>query len=172
MASSTLTRWLLRALADNWPGGLPSDLQLIDRDDPSILSIDTSTSPTTLTRDRRSMEFDLAVANTLGVSTTAWDQSPAGLGGDEYRAEPVLTVRIEAAHVDSPGHVDHAEDFIDNYALPATKVVQQIDNGTLQDAPVADFHVADPTEPTPQMVDYKDYYRWDFDVEPRGYRTV
>jgi hypothetical protein len=174
---TTLTRWLLRAFADEWPGGLPGDgdtggpLTLIDRDDSRILSVDTGTDPTTLTRERHSKDFELNVANSLGVALTNGDEVPAGLGGSEYRHEPTLSVRIEAADERQHGHVANAEEFT-SLCRTAVDVVQSIDNGTLQAAPLADFYVADPGTVTPQMADWKDSYLWQFDVEPRGYESA
>lgn len=177
MASATLTRWLLRAFADNWPGGLPQSgdtggpLYLTDRDDSVILDVDTTTSPTTLTRDRHTEEFDLTTGNVLGVALSSGDRLPAGLGGSEVRGEPVLTVRIEGAHEKEHGHLAHAEEFKSLYRT-AMDVVQNIDNGTLQDAPDLDFYVADPGDTNPQMSNYVDYFRYDFEVQGRAYGTV
>lgn len=168
---TSLTRWLLRAFVDNWPGGLPADLYLVDRDDSEVLAVDTSTTPTTLTRDRHTEEWDLTLGNVLGVATTDWTREPAGLGGSEVRATPVLSVRIEGAHDREHGHVATAGVF-ENLAQTAEDVVWNIDNGTLLSAPVADFHVADPGESNPKMSNNSDKYLWQFDVEPEGYQTV
>jgi len=171
---TTLTRWLLRAFADEWPGGLPGDgdtggpLQLIDRDDSRVLGVDTGTDPTTLSRDRHSHDFELNVANTLGVATTNWDQQPAGLGGSEYRHEPVLSVRIQGADVRQHGHIANSDEFED-LCLTAVDVVKGIDNGTLQAAPVADFYVIDPGVINPELNQWKDSYLFSFDVEAMGY---
>jgi hypothetical protein len=168
---ATLTRWLLRAFADEWTGGLPSDLRLADRDDSYVLNVDTGTDPTTLSRAEHTTDWDLSRGNILGVALTDEGRDPAGLGGTEYRAEPTLTVRIEAAHEDQHGAVADADAFM-SLVREAIAVVQRIDNGTLQGAPTADFHVADPGDQSPRMSDAKDYYRYDFDVAARGYETV
>ena len=175
---TTLAQWLLRAFADHWPtGSLPGDgdpggpVYLANRDDSVIVDPDTSTDPTTLTPRVPSQEFDLSTGNVIGVATTDYAQTPAGLGGQEYSVEPVLSVRIEGAHERQAGYIADSQEFTD-LVLDAVEVVQNIDNGTLQAAPVANFHVAEPGAQNPQMADYKDAYTWQFDVEPEGYRTV
>jgi hypothetical protein len=168
---TTLTRWLLRAFADEWPGGLPADLYLADRNDSVVLDVDTSTDPTTLTPRTPSVDFDLNVGNVLGVALTDNNDTPAGLGGAEYRREPVLSVRIEAAAEREHGHVADSTEFQTLWET-ALDVVKQIDNGTLQAAPLADFYVADPGTQNPQMDSRKDYYRYDFEVAPRGYQQL
>jgi len=175
---ATLTRWLLRAFADEWPGGLPGDgdaggpLYLEDRDNKSILEVDTSTDPTTLTRRTPSKDFDLNVANVLGVALTSDDQTAAGLGGQEYRAEPVLSVRIEAAPAIEHGHVEDAEAFYTNLVEAAREVVQRIDNGTLKAAPFSDVYLAEPGTTNPAMNDWKDRFTYQFDVEVSGYKQL
>jgi hypothetical protein len=176
MASSTLTRWLLRAFADEWPGGLPGSndsggpLTLIDRDESRVLSVDTGTSPTTLTRDRHSQHFEHNTANSLGVAQTSREDTPAGLGGSEYRVEPVLSVRIQGADAREHGHIADGAEFKDLYET-ALDVVKGITNGTLQDAPVANFYVSEPGTQDPQLSDWKDFYTYQFEVRPRGYQS-
>jgi hypothetical protein len=171
---TTLTRWLLRAFADEWPGGLPQSgdadgpLVLMDRDESRVLEVDTTTDPTTLTRVRHTQKWKLNEGNKLAVATTDWPQDPAGLGGREYQHEPVLSVRIEAADAREGGHIADGGVFQD-LALEAIGVVKDIDNGTLQAAPVADFYVSDPGTVTPQSENYKDEYSWQFEVQARGY---
>lgn len=178
---TTLVRWFIRALVDNWPGGVPGDtdpggpVYFIDRDDAALLEVDTSASPTTLSV-RRYLDdgsFELTVGNSIGVSYQEATQTPAGLGGREYRADPVLSVRVEGAHERVGGDIASADEFSTDLAQQAQDTVRKhIDNGTLQAAPVADFHVAEPNDERPRMDESTTYYRWDFDVEPRGYRTV
>lgn len=169
---ATLTRWLLRLFADKWSGGLASDtIRLEDRDDSAILDYDTSTDPTTLSVDAYQPDAPLEVSNYLGVALTEDVQEPAGLGGSEYRAEPVLSVRLEGAHSREHGHVDDADAFA-SWAREAQDIVRRVDNGDLQAAPVADFHLAEPQNSVPNMSDQAQYYSWSFEVAPRGYRTV
>ena len=180
---TTLTRWLLRAFADEWPGEngasgrlLDADaeggaLRLADRNDAMVLDVDTATDPTTLTERAPSEDYDLTRSNILGVALTDNSDTPAGLGGREYRREPILSVRIEGASVREGGHVRDNAEFQTLWET-ALDVVKQIDNGTLKAAPLADFHVADPGTQNPQMSAHRDGYTYQFDVEPRGYQQL
>jgi hypothetical protein len=185
---TTLTRWLLRALADKWPvgtagtyadGALLSDsdpggpLWLEDRDDSMILEVDTSTDPTTLARTRPARSHDLSAGGVIGVALTADDDQPAGLGGDEYRLTPVLSVRIEAAtEWEAENGLASAAVFMEDVVREAKQAVKGIDNGTLQSAPVADFHVVDPGTTNPQLDETHSRWQYQFDVEPRGYQQL
>lgn len=186
---TTLTRWLLRALADNWPvtgaGTYAGDhgqllqasdpggpLFLEDRDDSVVIQVDTTTDPTTLTRDRPRKDFDESAGNTLGVALTGASETPAGLGGREYRNEPTLSVRVQGTSEYYSGHITDADEFEDDLVRTALDVVEQIDNGTLQKAPVSDFYVADPGTQNPDMSGSVSHYSWQFDVEPRGYQQL
>lgn len=169
---TTLTRWLLRAFADEWPGGLPDDLALYDRDDSAVLDVDTSTDPTTLTARRRTQEVELTVANALDVGYVGDSRTPAGLGGTEYRNEPVLSVRVEGVHREDGGHVDDNEDFQQNYVNVAREIIQRIDNGTLLGAPGGAYHAAEPTDENPQSSDYKDHFLHAIEVGVSGYEQV
>jgi hypothetical protein len=180
---TTLTRWLLRAFADEWPGANGSSgrlldgdadggpLRLADRNDSMVLDVDTATDPTTFTERAPSEDYDLTRSNILGVAFTGNSDTPAGLGGSEYRREPVLSVRIEAGSAREGGHVRDNAEFQALWET-ALDVVKQIDNGTLQAAPLASFHVADPGAQNPQMSNYKDAYEYQFDVEPEGYQQL
>lgn len=180
---TTLTRWLLRAIADGWPGASPTGgplldetetggrLYLADRDDSMVLEVDTSTDPTTFTERAPSVDFDLNVANVLGVALTGGTDTPAGLGGTEYRREPVLSVRIEGATVREHGHVTDAEEFQTLYET-AKDVIKGVDNGTLRNAPVANFHVVEPQNPNPQMSNTKDGYLYQFEAQATGYQQL
>lgn len=174
---TSLTNWLLRVFADEWPGGLPEDgdrwgpLLLENRDNSQVVDHDTSTDPTTLDGRYPSRDHDLYLGGVIGVALTDYPQDPAGLGGREYNVEPVLSVRIEAAPPRKDGTVDDAEDF-EAMVLQAIEVIQNVDNGTLIAAPVANFHVAEPETQNPQMADWRDKYTWQFDVRASGYRTV
>lgn len=175
---TTLARWLLRAFADHWPGGLPGDgdtagpLFLVDRQDSTVLDVDTTASPTTLTPQTPLNDFDLNVGNALGVALTDTTETPAGLGGDEYLSEPVLSVRLDAASERQHGHVADAEEFRELYTTAVEVVQTEITNGTLQSAPVDGFYIAEPGNQRPQLDGDKDFFRYQFDVEPRGYRQV
>jgi len=176
---ATLTRWLLRQFADNWPGGLPTDadpggpLFLADRDDSAVLDVDTTTDPTTLTRDRPSGDFESAAGQLLSVALTDDPQLPAGLGGREYRAEPVLSVRIEGPSVyESDNGIEHSEEFMTELVRVSQDIIRELDNGDLQAAPVANFYIAEPANQRPQMDGYAEWYSYQYEVQPRGYRTV
>jgi hypothetical protein len=176
---TTPTRWLLRAFADNWPSGLPTasdsegPLKLIDRDEARVLDVDTSTNPTTLTRGEHTQNFELQRANTLGVALTSGDQTPAGLGGKEYRAEPVLSVRIQGADEREHGHVPDGDAFYTDLALQAEDVVRTLSNGDLQNnVPYDGFYRAEPDGTTPNTADWKDTYTYQFEISARGFREL
>jgi hypothetical protein len=174
---STLTRWLLRAFADEWPGGLPQSgdtggpLYLVDREDSVVVDPDTSTDPTTLTEQVPSNDFDLNVGNVLGVALVANSDTPAGLGGREYLSEPSLSVRIEAVKEREHGHVADADEFRALWKT-AVETVGKIDNGTLKAAPLSNVHVTEPQDQSPDLDSAKNYYRYDFEAEVRGYRQI
>lgn len=174
---TTMTRWLLRAFADEWPGGLPESgetggpLFLEDRNDATVLDVDTTADPTTLTPEVPSNDFDLNVGNVLGVALTGWSDTPAGVGGSEYRTEPVLSVRIEGAATRQHGHISDNAEFYDLWAT-AVEVVQGLENGTLLSAPVSGTFNAEPGEQSPQSDQRKDHYEFQFEVQPRAYRQV
>lgn len=177
--AETLTRWLLRTFADEWPGGLPQQgdpagpLHLEDRDDARILDVNTANSPTTLTRTNRpSREFDLKRGPVLGVATVDDSSTPAGLGGSEYRREPILSVRIEAAstfEVQNRGVADAAT-FANELKDPAVSVVKGIDNGTLLSAPAGDAFNAEPAEQSPALSDNPEAFSWQFEVAVSAYQ--
>lgn len=172
MAADTLTRWLLRLFADKWTNGLDSDsILLFDRDDKAKLDVDTSTSPTTLTRSRPQGEIDLSTGNAIGVALTNDDDEPAGLGGNEYRSTPTLSVRVSGASTYDNGHITDADEF-QGIVDEAKDIVRNVDNGDLLEAPVSDWHVAEPGTTNPQMSDYRSAFIYQFDVEPIGYRQV
>lgn len=187
---TTLTRWLLRALADSWPVGAAGTyagdhgqlldsgdpggpLYLEDRDDSMVLEVDTTTDPTTLTRTRPARDFDLSAGGVIGVALSGDDDEPAGLGGDEYRLTPTLSVRIEAAtEWEAENGLASAEVFMEDVVREAKQAVKGIDNGTLQSAPVADFHVADPGATNPQLDNTHSAWVYQFDVEARAYQQL
>lgn len=176
---TSLTEWLLQAFADHWPGGFPDDasdpggpLYLENREDSTVFEVDPTTDPSGLTEVRKSNDWDLDVGNVLGVALTDFTETPAGLGGTEYRSEPILSVRIEAAPAIQHGHVDDGDDFWTNIVEPARETMQIIDNGTLVAAPIDGIYIAEPDNDNPNLDARKDFYQWTLEVQPQGYRSV
>jgi len=175
---TTLTRWLLQLFDRKWPGGIGSDnLTLIDRDNAQVVSWSGYGEDYgeeyggTFTNGRRSMDFDLTTSNVIGVAYADADKTPSGLGGNEYRVENTLSVRIEGASVYRSGFIEDAADFLD-LVQTASDIVREADNGDVVVAPGADYHVVEPDNAEPFLSDHKDYFEWRFDVEPRGYRQL
>jgi len=134
--------------------GDPVTVERVDRDDSELLEGNI--------RDR---EADLKDAVYVGVGSA--DQSRAVIGTEaDYDTEVVLGVRIEGLHHSEFGHVDPdgtdgipfgtLVDRVQN-AIDAELTYPNISNGdTNQDAII--------TNETPQVTDWTDYYRYDFDV--------
>ncbi|MFB6237519.1 MAG: hypothetical protein ABEH81_04025 [Halopenitus sp.] len=155
--------WVLHTIKTNWPGSFPNDLTRVDRDDSELLEDDI-----------REREGELQKSNFVGATHADEDTEPTG---SEYNSklETVVGIRIEGLHVDEWGNVDPTG--TDGITWETLK--NNIRRGILQErsfppvgAPNRDYHTLLVTNQADQSDDYRDFYRYDFDVVLDGYETL
>lgn len=138
-------------------------LKRVDRDDSEILE-----------GDIRKRKGDLESANFVGATHADESTNPVGSAYDEA-IETVVGIRIEGLHADKYGHVD--PDGNDGIVWQALK--NNIRRGLLHErsypdvgAPDRQYHTLRVTNQADQSDQYRDFFRYDFDLVFDGFETL
>lgn len=160
---STEVDWVLQTIWEQWPGTFPSDLARVDRDESRILE-----------GDIRKREGKLEANNFVGATHADTNTEVSGSSYD-HTIETIVGVRIEGMHVDKFGHVDPSG----ANGISWEELVQNIRRGLLAKrsypsvgADHRNYHSLLITNEADQSDDYRDYFRFDFDVVLDGFETL
>mgnify|MGYP006876429226 CR=1 FL=1 len=154
----TLVEDSLGWIQADFPGGFPSNLERVNRDDSDKLE-----------GGIRSRKQDLARSNLVGVGSGRTNQNAVGTEY-EHKQNTTLSCRIEGLHQDQRGHIadsDAFETLVRNIKLailahrkypttstPATYLSIFVENGRNDSK------------------NYRDFYQYSFDIRFRGYDDV
>lgn len=163
MTNIELVEWALETLDTNWNDDNAPFPALIHRDDAMIYT----RSDGVLAADRPSTEFDLKTDNAVGVSS-APDRvtTPAGFGYDEQSVEDGVSVRVEAAHERTYGHVTGSTEF--------QALVDEAKRAILAERqwPREDDHTLTVENEASGSHNHRDYFEATFDVFFDGYEDL
>ena len=144
-------------------GSITVPLRRVDRDESKVLE-----------GDIRTREGELKKANYVGATLAGRTPTPIGTEYD-HAVETVVGVRVEGLHADEWGKIDPSGqegiDFTElvgrcRNALLAERVFPNVTGAD------ATYHTLRITNEAPQSANYRDYYRYDFDVVFRGYEDL
>lgn len=142
--------------------GDPPPLQRVDRDNSQDLD------------DVRSVTEPLKDGNIVAATLANYDTSPIGTEYD-HRVNAVVGLRIVGLHYSEWGHVDPAGED----GAPWAGLVQAVRRALLEKRTYPDVGRTDVTytdlqltNPSPLSHQYGDHYRYDVDVEFRGYEDL
>lgn len=140
-------------------------LQRVNRDESKMLD---------MTGQPRQRKGDLQTANFVGAHLTDRATEPIGTEYD-HAVETVVGVRIEGLTHHEYGHVDPAGDS----GIPWADLVRTIKQAILAERTFPQVDSDDGTykdcfieNEAPQSSDFKDYYRYDFDVRFSGFKSL
>lgn len=167
----TLVEDVLRYLQNDYPGGFPDNVWLINGGDSEVFApteVGTEVGSTVgSTSDGRSAKEDLARANLVTVKPADSDTpTPVGTEYDHKRGDPV-DITVEGLHEDQRGRVADHDAFkaltrglkravLSNRKFPTTTTGPRYYDLVIENE-------AD------QSSNFRDYYRMDFTVRFRGY---
>lgn len=95
----TLTTDVLDAIESNWPGGFPSDVTRLDRDDSKDIDANT-----------RLRTADLQQANFVTAATDSVDDKPFAARADPA-AEAIIMITVQGLHADEHGQLADDDEF-------------------------------------------------------------
>ena len=153
-----LVQYVLNIIDGNWQLANYDPMPVrIHRDD--SVRLDTG---------ERTREFDLTEANAVGVSSAPeTTNTPIGTEFD-YAVRGGVSVRVEGAHHFTGGHITDSRDFD---AL-VSEVKRTIHLNREWPLPGEGFHTLYIDNENNASADYRDYYRYDFDIWFRGYTNL
>lgn len=124
--------------------------------------------------DIRTRKADLQDGLFVGATLASVSTEPLGTEFDQ-RVEAVVGVRIEGLHHGEWGHVDPGG----TNGIPFGELVDDVTTTLYQERqfpdvgrPDTDYHTLRLENHAPQSAQYRDYYRYDFDVRFVGYETL
>lgn len=164
--SVTETRWVLKKIKENWPGGYPAtELWRIDENEPEILD-----GPRT---GERSKSVDTSNAAIIRASGAGQPRSPVGTEF-RYTVDTLVDVTVEAVHETEYGTVASSAEF-SKISLATRAAVQKARQYPEPDFPAdhpqpPDYHTAVIEDVTDSLStpNESSYYRQDFTVRLKG----
>jgi hypothetical protein len=158
----TLTADVLGYIKTNWPdGGFPSDLTRVNRNDSKQLE-----------RDVTSLTDALKTTNYVGARAATREPTPAGFAYDEQTFDAVVGVRVVGMDSeDKFGHIADHDAFralVENIRAAVLTEREYPPTSTPET-----YCTLGTTNETDLSSNYRDYYRYDFDVVfSDGYQTL
>lgn len=151
----------LQSVVDAQPVDHP--LTRVNRDDSKLLE-----------GDIRSKEGELQDSNFVGATLADRSSEPLGTEFDN-RVEAVVGVRVVGLHHDKFGHVD--PDGLDGVVFDALvddvrEAIEAERSFPSVGREDTSYHTLFIENDAPQSSDWRDFYRYDFDVRFAGYRTL
>lgn len=136
---------------------------------PQPVFIDRDDSESAAFNGRR-VAFDLTESHVASVASTP-DRQVTPIGTEyDHRVEDGVNVRLEGAHVDQYGTISGATDW-QAIVDEALRLVLR-ERTTYPTVNGVDYHTVVIESQQNLSANYKDYFRYDFDVIFRGYETL
>lgn len=150
----------------------PVQLRRVDRMNSRVFD---DSDPVDMSTPLSSRTAELKRSALVGVAFADQEATPTGTGYN-HEFERVIEVRVEGLSHHEWGHIDPDGD----HGVPFGELVRRLRKAVLGDRqfpdatddPDTQYHSLTVTNDAPQSHRYADYYRYDFDVVPDGYRKL
>jgi len=156
MADHALVEHVLGWL-ENWNTNNAAKPTLIDRDDSTSAAF-----------AGRRVSHDLTDNHAVSVASSP-DRQTTAIGTEyDHRVEDGVNVRLEGAHVDEHGTIADSQEW-QSIAAEAKRATIGEERTSFPTVNGVDYHTVLLGDENNRSANYKDYYRYDFDILFRGY---
>jgi len=156
MADHALVEHVLGWL-ENWNTSNAPRPTLIDRDDATSAAF-----------AGRRVSHDLTDNHVVSVASSPTRQTTAIGTEYDHRVEDGVNVRVEGAHIDEHGTIAGSQEW-QTVVAEAKRVTIGEERASFPTVNGVDYHTVLLGDENNRSPNYKDYYRYDFDIVFRGY---
>jgi hypothetical protein len=159
MADHALVEQVLTWL-NNWDQNNAPQPTFIDRDDATSAGF-----------NGRRVSYDLTDNHAVSVASSPERQTTAIGTEYDHRVEDAVNVRLEGAHTDEHGTIADAQEW-QSIAAEAKRVTVEEERTSYPTVNGVDYHTVLLGDESNPSANYKDYYRYEFDILFRGYEEL